>query len=312
MSASESRHAQPSRPASSRPTVVLPAPISPVTTTWRRGSAASRTAVAAVHSAAWTPRRRSRRPPSSASWAAASSGGCSALAARAMGYRIAVLDPDPDCPAAAVADQLVDRVVRRRRGGAAAGRAERRRDLRAGARRRRRRRGARGAACPRPARARGPLLVTQDRLAERRFVEGAGRRGRAVARGPVRGGGPGRGRRARPAAPAQAADRRLRRSRAAPDRGAGRARRRLGAARPAGRRRRCSPSASSTSRPSCRSWSRARLDGDGRGLPDRPEPPRRRDPRRVGGAGAGRRPTSPSAPPRSGARWPRRWTCAAR
>ena len=33
MSASESRHAQPSRSASRRPTVVLPAPISPVTTT---------------------------------------------------------------------------------------------------------------------------------------------------------------------------------------------------------------------------------------------------------------------------------------
>ena len=30
-----------------------------------------------------------------------------ALAARAMGYRIAVLDPDPDCPAAAVADFVV-------------------------------------------------------------------------------------------------------------------------------------------------------------------------------------------------------------
>ena len=30
-----------------------------------------------------------------------------ALAARAMGYRIAVLDPDPDCPAAAVADRVV-------------------------------------------------------------------------------------------------------------------------------------------------------------------------------------------------------------
>ncbi len=29
------------------------------------------------------------------------------LAARAMGYRVAVLDPDPDCPAAAVADRLV-------------------------------------------------------------------------------------------------------------------------------------------------------------------------------------------------------------
>src|SRR5260221_14110279 len=30
-----------------------------------------------------------------------------ALAARAMGYRIVVLDPDPDCPAAAIADRLV-------------------------------------------------------------------------------------------------------------------------------------------------------------------------------------------------------------
>jgi 5-(carboxyamino)imidazole ribonucleotide synthase len=30
-----------------------------------------------------------------------------AFAARAMGYRVAVLDPDPDCPAAAVADRLV-------------------------------------------------------------------------------------------------------------------------------------------------------------------------------------------------------------
>jgi len=29
------------------------------------------------------------------------------LAARAMGYRLAVLDPDPDCPAAAVADRVV-------------------------------------------------------------------------------------------------------------------------------------------------------------------------------------------------------------
>ncbi len=30
-----------------------------------------------------------------------------ALAARAMGYRVAVLDPDPDCPAAAVTDRMV-------------------------------------------------------------------------------------------------------------------------------------------------------------------------------------------------------------
>src|SRR5207247_5670428 len=30
-----------------------------------------------------------------------------AQAARAMGYRIVVLDPDPDCPAASVADRVV-------------------------------------------------------------------------------------------------------------------------------------------------------------------------------------------------------------
>jgi 5-(carboxyamino)imidazole ribonucleotide synthase len=95
-----------------------------------------------------------------------------AFAARAMGYRIAVLDPDPRCPAAAVADSIVvggyDDV------GAALRLAERcdvvtyelehvasevvdeldaRLPVRPG---------------------RVPLLVTQDRLAERRFAEGAG------------------------------------------------------------------------------------------------------------------------------------------
>jgi 5-(carboxyamino)imidazole ribonucleotide synthase len=95
-----------------------------------------------------------------------------ALAARAMGYRIAVLDPDPDCPAAAVAERVVvgsyDDV------GAALRLADRsavvtyelehvaaevvaaletRLPVRPGHR---------------------PLTVTQDRLAERRFVESAG------------------------------------------------------------------------------------------------------------------------------------------
>jgi 5-(carboxyamino)imidazole ribonucleotide synthase len=95
-----------------------------------------------------------------------------ALAARAMGYRIAVLDPDPRCPAAAVADTIVvggyDDV------GAALRLAERcdvvtyelehvasevvdeldaRLPVRPG---------------------RVPLLVTQDRLAERRFAESVG------------------------------------------------------------------------------------------------------------------------------------------
>src|SRR5512147_1059931 len=95
-----------------------------------------------------------------------------ALAARAMGYRVAVLDPDPDCPAASVADRVVvgsyDDV------GAALRLADRsavvtyelehvasdvvaaleaRLPVRPGHR---------------------PLTVTQDRLAERRFVESTG------------------------------------------------------------------------------------------------------------------------------------------
>jgi 5-(carboxyamino)imidazole ribonucleotide synthase len=94
------------------------------------------------------------------------------LAARAMGYRVWVLDPDPDCPAAPVADRVVvgayDDV------GAAITLAE----------------GSdvvtyelehvaaalvQAAAARRPVRpGLQPLLVTQDRLAERGFVESAG------------------------------------------------------------------------------------------------------------------------------------------
>ena len=95
-----------------------------------------------------------------------------ALAARAMGYRIAVLDPDPDCPAAAVADRVVvgsyddvgaalrlaDRsaVVTYELEHVAAdvvAAVEARLPVRPGHR---------------------PLTVTQDRLAERRFVEASG------------------------------------------------------------------------------------------------------------------------------------------
>jgi 5-(carboxyamino)imidazole ribonucleotide synthase len=95
-----------------------------------------------------------------------------ALAGRAMGYRIAVLDPDPECPAAAVADAVIlgtyDDVDAALRLGAmsdvvtyelehvAAEVVEAlSRDL--------------------PVRpGRTPLVATQDRLAERRFVEAAG------------------------------------------------------------------------------------------------------------------------------------------
>jgi 5-(carboxyamino)imidazole ribonucleotide synthase len=95
-----------------------------------------------------------------------------ALAARAMGYRIWVLDPDPDCPAAPVADRVivgsyddVDAALRLADGvevvtyeleHVAAGVVE-----------------AIAARCPvRPGH--GPLTRTQDRLAERPFLEAAG------------------------------------------------------------------------------------------------------------------------------------------
>jgi 5-(carboxyamino)imidazole ribonucleotide synthase len=94
------------------------------------------------------------------------------LAARAMGYRIAVLDPDPECPAAAVADSLilgtyddvdaalrlgeVSDVVTYELEHVAADVVE-------------------ALATRVPVRpGRGPLVVTQDRLAERRFIEAAG------------------------------------------------------------------------------------------------------------------------------------------
>ncbi|MEO8437583.1 MAG: 5-(carboxyamino)imidazole ribonucleotide synthase [Chloroflexota bacterium] len=94
------------------------------------------------------------------------------LAARAMGYRIAILDPDAECPAASIADVVVvgayndveaalrlaeaSDVVTYELEHVAAAVVE----------------AVEGRVPVRPGRR--PLLVTQDRLAERRFVEGAG------------------------------------------------------------------------------------------------------------------------------------------
>ena len=94
------------------------------------------------------------------------------LAARAMGYGVWVLDPDPDCPASAVADRVVvgayddvEAALRLAEGvevvtyelehvaAAVVETVAKRRPVRPG-----------------PL----PLTVTQDRLAERRFVENAG------------------------------------------------------------------------------------------------------------------------------------------
>ncbi|HSK52822.1 MAG TPA: 5-(carboxyamino)imidazole ribonucleotide synthase [Clostridia bacterium] len=94
------------------------------------------------------------------------------LAARAMGYRIAILDPDPDCPAAAVADRVVagaydDADAARELAGVSAVITYELEHVALEVVR---------AACEtvpvRPGLE--PLRVTQDRLAERRFVEAAG------------------------------------------------------------------------------------------------------------------------------------------
>ena len=221
MSASESRQVQPSRAARRCPTVVLPAPMSPTSTTWRTGRA----------------RRRMTE----------SVAGCRSAYTRSDG--LAIADPAarrdrdpgrrsarPDARARGASDGLPGRRPRPGSG------------LPGGVGRRRRRGRARTTTwAPRsgwpidativtyelehvaadvvaalearlPVRpGHRPLTVTQDRLAERRFVEAAG-----VAVAPWRevrspeeaSGGGGR---AGPAAPAQAADRRVRRSRPAAD-----------------------------------------------------------------------------------------------
>ncbi len=94
------------------------------------------------------------------------------LAARAMGYRIAVLDPDPACPAAAVADTVIvsgyDDV-----GGAL--RLAERSDVVTYELEHVAAEVVDAVDVVRPVRpGRVPLHVTQDRLAERRFLESAG------------------------------------------------------------------------------------------------------------------------------------------
>ena len=96
-----------------------------------------------------------------------------ALAARTLGYRVAILDPDPACPAAAVADEVIvggygdTEAALRLADVSASG------DVRAGARR------AigpwpRSRHASRSGRVSTTLRVTQDRLAERRFLHGRG------------------------------------------------------------------------------------------------------------------------------------------
>src|SRR4029078_148409 len=93
-------------------------------------------------------------------------------AARAMGYRFVVLDPDIECPAAAIADRVIpaayDDVGGALRLADASDVVTYELEHVAA--------GVVAAVQPRVPVRRGlhPLLVTQDRLAERRFVEGAG------------------------------------------------------------------------------------------------------------------------------------------
>ena len=211
------------------------------------------------------PRSRARSCPRrrSASSAAASSGGCSASRPGrwATGSRSSTRIPTARPPPSPTSWSSGRTTTSRRRCGSAE--RQRRRHLRAGARRGRRRRGA----SRRWSRS-GPVAAaassTQDRLAERRFVEAPGSRVapwrevrstdelRAAAAPDALG------------LPAAAQGRRSAATTAAA---------RSGSPSPADlddasarlgrepRARRCSPSASSTSSWSCRSSSRARIDG---------------------------------------------------
>ena len=230
------------------------------------------------------------------------------FAARSMGYRVAVLDPDPDCPAAAIAEMVVvgayDDVEAAMRladlsavvtyelehvAAAVVEALETRLPVRPGHR---------------------PLVVTQDRLAERRFVEGAGvavapwREVRSVAEArtaaaelglPLRlkvpiGGYDGRGQ-IRVVALDELDDawERL-------DRAPGTA---------------SSPSASSSSRPSSRSSSPGPSTAPSRSSRS---PGTCTTPGSWSNRSPPRRSRRRSWPPRSrsGPRWPRRWTCAGR
>lgn len=95
-----------------------------------------------------------------------------AQAARSMGYRVAVLDPDPDCPAAAVADEVIlgsydDVGAAMRLADVAAVVTYELEHVASEVVRALERRG--------PVRpGRYPLVSTQDRISERRFVEAAG------------------------------------------------------------------------------------------------------------------------------------------
>ena len=95
-----------------------------------------------------------------------------AMAARAMGYRIAIVDPDPDCPSAAVADAVIvggydDVAAAVRLAGMSAVVTYELEHVAAAV--------GRVAAEIRPLRpSLRALEVTQDRLAERRFLERAG------------------------------------------------------------------------------------------------------------------------------------------
>jgi 5-(carboxyamino)imidazole ribonucleotide synthase len=94
------------------------------------------------------------------------------FAARAMGYRIVVLDPDPDCPSAAIADQMIvgayDDVAAARKIAVLANVVTYELEHVAAS-------VVQAIAEMTPVRPGiEPLRVTQDRLAERRFVERAG------------------------------------------------------------------------------------------------------------------------------------------
>ena len=243
------------------------------------------------HGSGRRPRARCRRARPSASWAAGSWAGCWGSRPAAMGYRMVALDPDPDCPAASVADEIVvgayDDVEAARRLAAMADVVTYELEhvgLDAAA--------AAGELAPlRPGLA---ALRGDPRPARRAAVHPRDRGvGRAVARGPWRRRRSRRRRGARLPVAAQGADRRVRRAQPGPDRGRGRGRGRgEGARRRAGRP--AAPGARDRVRGRAVRGLRARPRGPLAGVPRLAQRPRR------GRAGRERR--ARSDPPAGGRR----------
>ncbi len=154
----------------------------------RRRAGGRRCSATATSAASRRPRRRSRRHDADRArrhvgmLGGGQLGRYALMAARTMGYRTAVLDPDPHAPAKAVADLRFDAEFDDERGARRVGRG-RPTSSRSSSRTRRRRRSSSSRAARACAPSPAAVAIAQDRIREKRFLVDSGLPGRAVRRG---------------------------------------------------------------------------------------------------------------------------------